>query len=118
MANVVDDRSADPARRILEPERASGEPLGPVEPPGSSARTAVLRQGLPRTAAYRASAVKRSMHPTPVATPIVTIATTLVATPIAAQPAEAAVASAASGDTARAESTLAAATSAAAAGAP
>lgn len=92
--------SADPDRGILEPERASVEPIGSVEPAArssatrrsarpieaSSARTAVLRQGLPRTGAYRASAVTRSMHPTPVAIPIV--ATTGIEAPPADRIAE------------------------------
>jgi hypothetical protein len=93
MANEVDDTSADPDRGSLEPARsapsdgavphesamASGtQPIGSARAPA-----AVLRQGLPRTGAYRASAVRRSPHPTPVATPIVT-ATPVPATPVAA----------------------------------
>src|SRR5215468_5617589 len=117
MANQVDDMSTDPDRGMLEPERASVEPLGSAEPlirssatkrsarpasggnaaksaskvgpanETSGARTAVLRQGLPRTGAYRASAVTRSLHPTPVATPIVAVTpaeTTPVETPASA----------------------------------
>src|SRR4051812_5000470 len=120
MADQIDDISADPDRGILEPERASLEPLGSIEPPvrpgaprrpatsarsprakdrpaaeasqldrppagtlvarepaapdgdamasgtqpiaPAGARPAVLRQGLPRVGAYRASAVTRSPH--------------------------------------------------------
>src|SRR5882672_10202873 len=84
MANEVDDMSADPDRGILDPERARSAPSAGAVPHGSAmasgtqpigsagVRPAVLRQGLPRAGAYRASTVRRSPHPTPLATPIVT----------------------------------------------
>jgi hypothetical protein len=73
------------AREAAAPDHAArtASPADANEPPG--ARPTVLRQGLPRTGTYRASAVTRSLHPTPVATPIVVVTpdvTTPVATPM------------------------------------
>src|SRR4051812_36345220 len=59
MANQVDDMSADPDRGILEPERATVEPLGSPEPPA--------RPGAPRRPAASAKSTRTQANDRPAA---------------------------------------------------
>src|SRR4051812_38507607 len=76
----LDRRSSRTRREAAAPDgrapAAGSQPIRTATPAdASAARAAVLRQGLPRAGTYRTSTVTRSLHPTPVATPIVTMTT-------------------------------------------